>query len=396
MTGGRRRGTAPRPPWMVAVFTHTVIVFTLTFVLRPSAIYRGIELNISSEWLGVLGASYALVPLALALPLGRLADRAGERRVLLSGIAITLVTCGGFVLVGHTVVGLFACVMLLGTGHLCATIGQQALIANRTPRERLDAAFGYYTFWAAAGQAVGPGLLLLFGGSAVIPDTRAIFLASLFIAALLVPLVAWIPRPVTMDAAAAVPRMTVVETLRQPGTKAALITSATVLAAVDITLIYLPALGAERGLSAGAIGVLLALRAVASMLSRVSLGRVVAAAGRQRVLATSLVASTIGLAALSLPLPVVVLGFVVVFAGLGLGAGQPLTMSWLTEATPAGMRGRVMSLRLTGNRLGQVALPALGGLVAAGAGASGVLLVTAGTLAGVAVLSRKSMGVVSN
>ncbi len=44
--------------------------------------------------------------------------------------------------------------------------------------------------------------------------------------------------------------------------------SCVVLAAVDITLVYLPALGAERGIAAGTVGLLLTLRATASMTSR--------------------------------------------------------------------------------------------------------------------------------
>jgi hypothetical protein len=40
---------------------------------------------------------------------------------------------------------------------------------------RYDAAFGYYTFAASLGQAVGPGLILLFGGARTIPHTGTIF-----------------------------------------------------------------------------------------------------------------------------------------------------------------------------------------------------------------------------
>jgi hypothetical protein len=65
-------------------------------------------------------------------------------------------------------------------------------------------------------------------------------------------------------------------------------------------------------------------------------------------------------------------------------------MSWLAEATPAGLRGRAMSLRLTGNRLGQVVVPSAAGLLAAGTGAAGVLVLTAASLtaAGVAAGRR--------
>jgi MFS family permease len=128
--------------------------------------------------------------------------------------------------------------------------------------------------------------------------------------------------------------------------------SCIVLAAVDITLVYLPALGTERGIASGSVGVLLALRAVASMGSRLFLGRLVAALGRRWLLLGSVAISAAGLAVLLLPMPLWLMAVVVVAAGLGLGAGQPLTMSFLAEAAPPGLRGRAMSLRLTGNRLG--------------------------------------------
>ena len=49
--------------------------------------------------------------------------------------------------------------------------------------------------------------------------------------------------------------------LRIPGLPRAVVTSGVVLAALDITLVYLPALGAERGIASGVIGVLLAMPA---------------------------------------------------------------------------------------------------------------------------------------
>jgi MFS family permease len=83
------------------------------------------------------------------------------------------------------------------------------------------------------------------------------------------------------------------------------------------------------------------------------------------------------------------LAVLVVLLGLGLGVGQPLTMSWLAETAPAGLRGRAMSLRLTGNRLGQVVIPSAVGVVAAGVGAAGVLWATAAALALVGAAARR-------
>jgi hypothetical protein len=64
-------------------------------------------------------------------------------------------------------------------------------------------------------------------------------------------------------------------------------------------------------------------------------------------------------------------------------------MAWLAAAAPPGLRGRAMSLRLTGNRLGQVVIPSAVGALAAGAGSAGVLWATAAALGLVAAAARR-------
>jgi MFS family permease len=125
------------------------------------------------------------------------------------------------------------------------------------------------------------------------------------------------------------------------------------------------------------------------MTTRLFLGRLVGWAGRRTVLLVSIGGSAVGLALAAVPMPTWLLALVVVLSGLGLGAGQPLTMSWLAETAPPGLRGRAMSLRLTGNRLGQVVIPSVAGIVAVGTGAGGVLLLTAAGLAAVGVAARR-------
>jgi MFS family permease len=164
--------------------------------------------------------------------------------------------------------------------------------------------------------------------------------------------------------------------------------SCVVLAAVDISLVYLPVLGAEQGIASGTIGILLSVRAVASMASRLFLGTLVSSIGRSRLLTASVAVAALGMALVPVPMPTWLLMALVAVMGLGLGAGQPLTMSWLAEATPPGLRGRAMSLRLTGNRLGQVIVPSLAGLLAVSAGSAGVLWLTAASLTAVGVTAR--------
>lgn len=378
-----------RPPLaLTSFYGATLLVQVVTFILRPTAIYRAIELDAPTQLLGAIGASFAVVPLLLAVGIGALTDRLGEKTLMITGGGILLGSTACFALLGSSIPGLLLATVTLGVGHLCSVVGQQAYVANITDSSRYDTAFGHYTFAASAGQAAGPGFIALFGGSAAIPDTGAIFVASAAVAATLLVVTLALPR--TTGARGRTGDQGSLRTLvRRPGLLRALTVSSVVLAAVDISLVYLPALGAERDVSAATIGALLSVRAVFSMASRLFLGQLAARLGRGRLLVGSVAGAAVGMALLPAPLPVWSLFVVVAAMGFGLGVGQPMTMSWLADATPPGLRGRAMSLRLTGNRLGQVVVPTAAGAFAASAGAGAVLWATAAALGAVALAARR-------
>ena len=374
---------------LVVLLLHSTLTQVVTFVLRPATAYRALELDVPVAWLGVLTASFAVVPLVLAVPSGQATDRFGEQRVMLAGAGLVVASALVFLSGRGGATGLVLGSVLLGTGHLLSVVGQQAAVANAAGPGTFDTAFGYYTFAASLGQAIGPVIIAVVGGGAALPDTRTIFLAATVLAVLLVvsTMALRLPRP--QRRAAATERGGMGTLLRLPGLPRALLISCVVLAAVDITLVYLPALGADRGLASGFVGLLLTLRAVASMTSRFFLGRLVRLIGRRRLMITSVALSAAAMGLAGVPLPAWGLAALVVFLGLGLGVGQPLTMSWLAEMAPPGLRGRAMSLRLTGNRLGQVLIPSAVGAVAVGVGAAGVLWATAAALALAGAAARK-------
>lgn len=376
-------------PWHrhAVLLAHSTGTQVITFVLRPTLSYRAIELDVPAALLGVLGASFALAPLLLALPAGHAADRYGERRMAVTGALLLTASAVAFTTLGHSVAGLVAAGVLLGTGHLGSVIAQQALVANTTERGRHDTAFGHYTFAASLGQAAGPLLIAAFGGHGAIPDTGRIFAASCGLAVLLLALSVLLPSHPTGRATAEGGDLRTL--LRLPGLLHALLTSCVVLSAVDITLTYLPALGAELGLTAGAVALLLTLRGLASMASRLFLGRLSRAMGRRRLLVASTLAAALAMLLTPVPMPLWALAALLLVAGFGLGVGQPLTMSWLAESAPAGMRGRAMSLRLVGNRTGQLVIPGAAGLMAAALGTGGVLLVTALSLGWAGLAARR-------
>lgn len=381
---GRRSSTA--------LLIHSALIQAVTFLVRPATTYRALELDVPGFALGLLAASYAVFPLLLALPIGGLVDRLGERRLMAIGSAVVL-GCSAFLLFwGTSVPALVAGTALLGAGQLACVVGQQAVVANNAASSRLDSAFGYLTFAASLGQALGPLVISIVGGASVRPNTQAIFLLAtvmslvLFLTTFVISAKVSRSRRPLKGAEGA--KGSAVSLLRTPGVVRALATSATVLAVVDLTVVYLPALGAERGLTAATVGLMLTVRAVFSMVSRLGLGSMSRKLGRMKLLILSLAISTVALGLAAIPMPEWLLFVVMAFLGLGLGIGQPLTMSWLSAQAPEGQRGRALALRLAGNRVGQVVLPSAIGVVAVGLGAAGVFLASAFAVGGTMLLLR--------
>nr|WP_224089159.1 MFS transporter [Arthrobacter sp. StoSoilB13] len=139
----------------LALLIHSALIQAVTFLVRPATSYRALELDVPGFALGLLAASYAVFPLLLALPIGGLVDRLGERRLMAIGSAVVL-GCSAFLLLfGTSVPALVAGTALLGAGQLACVVGQQAVVANNANSTRLDSAFGYLTFAASLGQALG-------------------------------------------------------------------------------------------------------------------------------------------------------------------------------------------------------------------------------------------------
>src|SRR5690606_2569398 len=108
------------------------------------------------------------------------------------------------------------------------------------------------------------------------------------------------------DAASAATSSAVATERRAP-LAAAMVCGATMLSMIDLLTIYLPVLGAERGLSASFVGVLLSLRAGAGMASRLGYGAVVQQIGRAPMLVGAVAMTAASLAVMMWDGPVAVL-----------------------------------------------------------------------------------------
>ncbi|MFC7842381.1 MFS transporter, partial [Streptomyces sp. NPDC057382] len=340
---------------------------------RPAVSYRALALGADERAVGVIAGVYALLPLFAAVPLGRRTDHGRCAPLLPLGVVLI---SGGCALSG--VAGSLGTMALwsgvMGLGHLCFVIGAQSLVARQSAPHEQDRNFGHFTIGAALGQLVGPiaaGAVIGGDGPRELAGTSALALLAAGATGAVAFTSLWrIEHRRTAAASRGGPgeRVPVGRILRSRGVPAGILISLAVLSATDILTAYLPVVGEHRGIAPAVIGVLLSLRAAATIACRLVLTPLLRLLGRTALLTVTCALAALLCAGIALPVPVWALGLLLVALGFCLGVGQPLSMTTVVQAAPDGARSTALALRLTGNRLGQVAAPAAAGLVAGVAG----------------------------
>jgi MFS family permease len=174
------------------------------------------------------------------------------------------------------------------------------------------------------------------------------------------------------------------------GFKSAILVSGSITAVIDVMLVFLPLLGRQLGFSATEVGILLAVRAVASMSVRIILGPISSRFGMRATLNFGSLVTAVSLMAIALSSNFWLLVVLMFIAGFATGIGQPVTMAWVSRISPAEIRGLAISIRLTSNRLGQVVVPALAGALAV-FGAGTIFWLLAALQAGSYVVTERAL-----
>ncbi len=398
------------------------LVLTFTFaqaavsMARPAVSYRALALGADERAVGVITAVYALLPLLVAVPLGRRTDHGRCAPLLVAGVALI---AGGCALSGvaGSLPAMAAWSGVMGLGHLCFVIGAQSIVARRSAPDERDRSFGHFTIGASLGQLVGPaaaGLVVSEHDGAMAATSATALLAAGGLAAFsYLSLWRLEHHPATASGATRPARGRTKPAVRTPvrsalitrgrtkpaarapvrsilatrGVAAGIFMSLAVLSATDILTAYLPVIGEDRGIAPATVGLLLSLRAAATVACRLVMTPMIRRLGRTALMAGSCALAGLLCAGLTVPTPVWALAVMLGVLGFCLGVGQPLSMTTVVQAAPAAARSTALALRLTGNRLGQVAAPATAGLLAGLAGTAapfallGVLLLASAAVA---------------
>ncbi len=377
--------------WLLLILLNSAFIQAGVYVVRPMVSYRALELGADAVLVGFIGSAFAIAPLIFAIVMGKWVDRGRDGTALLIGSSVSMLVTIALVLV-ESLPFLFLAMPLLGIGHLFAMLGGQTMIANRSEDKKYEKNFGLLTFYASVGHAFGPfvgGILADRGGIEVEENSALIFAVVLFVLAALsvIPLAKKgkiLQRDEQLSGSA------VKKVLAVRGYKSAIFVAGSSTAVVDVILIFLPVLGRELGFGSAQIGILLAIRAVASMGVRVVLGRISDRYGMKFILNGGALITMLGTIALAFITDFTILAIAIAITGFAMGIGQPATMAWVSRISYPEHRGLAISIRLTSNRLGQVLVPAVAGTIA-GAGIGSVFFLLAALQAASIVVTQKAL-----
>jgi len=364
--------------WLPLVVFNTLMIQGGIYVVRPIISYKALELGADSTLVGLVGATFALAPLVFAIRIGQSVDKGKSGYALLLGSIVLALTTIALLFI-DSIPLLMVAMPMLGVGHLLCMVGGQTMIANRSQSAKYERNFGLFTFYASLGHAFGPligGWLADTGEVRVNANAAFLFALALFVFAIISVLKLSTKaenQPVPEKTSA---KVTAREVLAVPTFKSAIFVASATTSVVDVVLIFLPLFGRELGISVADIGVLLAIRSVASMGVRVILGQITNLLGLKKILVWGALVTLICMVALALVQDFWSIAVIMVVSGFAMGIGQPATMAWVSRISNADSRGLAIAIRLTANRFGQVAMPAVAGLVA-GAGIAGVFYMLA-------------------
>jgi MFS family permease len=344
-----------------------------------------LQLGAQPTAIGLLGATIYAFPLVLSWPVGRAADRIGSRGLLFFG---ALCGSAGLLLPYflHDLRAMYVAAAAMGVSFSFYSVLLQNLVGLLSKPHERTRNYSNFGLCGATTAFLGP----LIAGFGI--DHFGYAHASLLIAGLAllhVLLLAagghLLPAGSRKDAARG---RGIGEMLAQPGVVRMLATSGMVQLGQDLFLFYLPVYGRSIGLTASAIGVVLASFAVAAFIVRIVMPRLVAWLKEERLLAYSFLLGGAALVLVPLFSHVALLSIAAFAFGIGMGCGQPLTMMLMFNRSAPGRSGETLGLRMTANNIMRVGGPALFGVIATALGLTVVFWLDAALLALTGALSR--------
>ena len=322
-----------------------------------------------AEWtVGLLMALFAAAPVLLSLPAGRLADRHGYHVPMRLGVVLSL--AGGTIaaLSSHYLAMCLAAILTgAGSNFGLITIQRTAgrMATDATERIRV---FSWLGLAPALSNVVGPvtaGLLIDLMGFRFAFAVLMLMPLAAMVSARYVPAEADVPR-----ASPTTQRQSSWDLLRSPALRRLLLVNWLLSASWDVHSFVVPILGHERGMSAGAIGLVLGLFAVSVAGVRLLIPILAHRLSESQVLTGAMLWVAVIFGIYPFVHSAWLMACCASLLGLALGAVQPMVMSTLHHITPHERHGEAIAFRSMALNGSSTLMPLLFGAFGAALGAA--------------------------
>lgn len=334
----------------VAVTAHVALG-----AARVTTALYAISLQATTFTVGSLIALFALFPMLLAVPMGRLIDRIGVRKPMMGGCLLASIG----VMLAALVQGLnilYLSAILIGTGFMTIFISAQHAVGALTLPNQRAASFGKLSLGFSVSSFTGPliaGFVIDHSHYTVAYWVCAGFTLAAFVIAASGALKAMPLQHKVRAAGAGSP----LELLRNPDLRRIYIVGILLAAAWDLFTFVTPVRGSQLGFSASTIGMILATFSAATFTVRLAMPRITRRYHEWQILSGAL--ATAALCYVTMPFMQHPLAMAAVAAGLGLalGTGQPNVLALLHQWAPAGRGAEAIGIRATIGNASAVLLP---------------------------------------
>jgi MFS family permease len=367
---------------LLTVLTHTAFKGSRVLI----SLYA-IQFGATPFEIGILFSMYSVFPVLLSVYAGKISDRLGFRIPMLlgaCGLMIGLLLPFLFPRLG----ALYASAVLIGMCYIFYTVTVQHLVGSFGEGHARTRNYSLFSLGVALTALFGPTTA---GFAIDLIGHRSTYLLLAMLPAL--PILALLLFPSLL------PRLhlkhqerqgqRVMDLVRDPPLRRALITAGLVETGLELFNFFLPIYGHFSGLSASQIGIAMGAFAMALLLVRGAMPMLARRTSEEAVLSGSLflAAATALLFPLVSSFPLLTgLSFVL---GLGLGCGSPLSMILAYNRAPAGRSGEAIGLRQTVNKATEVVMPLIFGSLSTAVGMPPVFWMEALILAWAGVLMRR-------
>ena len=347
-----------------------------------------LELGVNQFTVGILMALYALSPMLLAVAIGRFADRVGPRLPMLLGtvgVGVALVLPPIF----PGVATLYVVAFLLGSTFPLFFVTVHGMTGDIGAPEDRARNYALVSLGFSAAGFVGPfsaGLAIDHIGHLPAFMVLAAFTVAPVLLLWLKP--GFLPKRAPHVAAKGASAL---DLWRIPRLRNTFLASGILSAAWDLFQFYLPVYGHQIGLSASAIGAILAVFALATFIIRLGLPRLSRRYREEGIITGAFFVAAFAFALFPFFQHAVALAACAFVLGLGLGCGQPMSMSLIYVLSPRGRAAESSGLRVMVNNVMHLVVPVAFGSLGTAFGYMPVFLSNTAMLVGAGELIRRGL-----